>query len=375
VKISLVCPHVEHAHTGETSSLEALKICLESAGVACRIVIPPLGPALAGHEDAFKKFRRIRSILKGLACEPDPPDLYHIFLPSSALSWILPPRLPAHSLITYEGLLIGEEWRTLIRLLSKAPMYAAVRLLINNSLIARLGRRRWPMTVASEYQKRELIALGYKPSSIHVLPNIVRPNFFDFPLDREQCLDRLGLDPSRRHVTYLGHFLPSKGVETLIEAFDGIVRSFSDVDLVLAWSGVGEGRDIERRIAEKGMCHRVKVLGSLDPRVVLRASHLAVFPYRTIHGQALLPSVILESLAVGTPAIVPAHPIFSALDGLLHLVPKATPLSIEKTISEILNERRTVRRGPSLEKAFRERMNPDVLADQTLRLYESIVRS
>lgn len=375
MKISLVCPHVEHAFTGETSSLEALKICLEKSGITCRIVVPPLGPALAGQENAWKRLQRMRSILHGLPSEPDPPDLYHIFLPTPSLSWVLPRSLPARALVTFEGLLIGEEWRTLLKLMPAAPMYSAVRLLINNSLVARIGRSPWPVTVASERQKRDIVAIGYSADRVHVMPNIVRPNFLGYTLERDECVRILGLDPARRYVTYLGHFMPSKGVEELVAAYDGICRRHADVDLLLAWSGVGEGRGIERLIAEKGMCHRVKVLGALDPRVVLRASHLAVFPYRTLHGHSLLPSAIIEALAIGTPVLVPRHAIFSALDGLLHFCSNTSSEELERCIDEIISGRTSVMKGVELETAYRARMDPATLGGQMIQLYESAINA
>jgi hypothetical protein len=150
-------------------------------------------------------------------------------------------------------------------------------------------------------------------------------------------------------------------VEELVAAYDGICRRHADVDLLLAWSGVGEGRGIERLIAEKGMCHRVKVLGALDPRVVLRASHLAVFPYRTLHGHSLLPSAIIEALAIGTPVLVPRHAIFSALDGLLHFCSNTSSEELERCIDEIISGRTSVMKGVELETAYRARMDPATL--------------
>ncbi len=184
--------------------------------------------------------------------------------------------------------------------LRQAPEFYVPRLLINNRLMARLTLHRTACyVVSSQYQKQELIALGVKPDRIDLLPTVL-------PRDK---LVRASRDATRmtlssgRLVTYIGHYNHVKGVDVLIRAFQMLAPRFSDLHLVLAWSGLGTSRRVQQLLNDHAIAERMLQLGQVQVPELLGASDLIVLPYRLTLGQAAYPATLLEALAANVPVV------------------------------------------------------------------------
>lgn len=137
-------------------------------------------------------------------------------------------------------------------------------------------------------------ALGVPRDRIVVVPNGVDTALFR-PRDRQAARRELGLDASRRVVLYVGRLEVAKGVRDLLEAFQLLMTSRPDVDLVL----LGDGSLREAcRAAESASDGRVRCLGGRPLHEV--PSWLAACDVTTLPSwNEGMPNVVLEALASG----------------------------------------------------------------------------
>lgn len=108
---------------------------------------------------------------------------------------------------------------------------------------------------------------------------------------------------NRLRVLSVGRLAPEKGFVGLVDAFAEVLRDGVDAELRILGEG-SERRNIERRIAEHNLGARVSLPGHVPESQVLEELRAAdVFAMSSfVEG---LPVVLMESLAVGVPAVAP----------------------------------------------------------------------
>lgn len=111
-----------------------------------------------------------------------------------------------------------------------------------------------------------------------------------------------GADPERTFL-YLGHFLPSKGVDCLLKGFAELGQPATR--LALAWSGLGSLPDVQALCRRLGIEGRVSILDFAAHRSTLfsRARAL-VLPYPVSYGQTSPPMALVEAYRAGVPVVV-----------------------------------------------------------------------
>ena len=199
--------------------------------------------------------------------------------------------------------------------------------------------------VGTEYQKSQLLRLGFPDSKIRIIP---------LGLARVRCR-RVSSQEARQTydlpggplVGYLGRFSPVKGVPVLIEAFDKLLEKVPEARLALAWSGRGaEAKRVRRMLDEVPVRGRVSVLGIVEPVRFLSALDVCVLPF--VHSSFPHPPLVLvEALAAGTPLVV------SDIGGLKEfvtnrrtglLVPPGDPSALAGGVRELLSDPELLRR-------------------------------
>jgi glycosyltransferase involved in cell wall biosynthesis len=142
---------------------------------------------------------------------------------------------------------------------------------------------------------------------------VVVPN----PLDLEAVTARAG-GPSPyasggRHLVAAGRLVPAKGFDLLLAAFARVAARRADVRLHVLGQGP-ERAALERQARDLGIAERVAFEGlQANPYPCFRHADLFVLPSR-YEG---FPNVVLEALALGTPAVAFACPGGSAVrDGV-----------------------------------------------------------
>jgi glycosyltransferase involved in cell wall biosynthesis len=150
------------------------------------------------------------------------------------------------------------------------------------------------LIAVSEALRRDMIALGMEPDKIRVHRSGVDLDVFR-PVDRVRAKAALGIDGPL--IASVGSLIPLKGQKLLIEALEQI----PEASLILAGDGP-ERKALERMARRYG--NRVRFLGNRPPGEMaglLAAADVMVLPSE----REGLANVWLESLASGTPLVIP----------------------------------------------------------------------
>ena len=151
--------------------------------------------------------------------------------------------------------------------------------------------------------KHHLEKYGCKAPIKVVPPNIDTTKFS--PIDASDLRDELGIE-SKKLVFYYGHFVPSKGVDVLLQAIPNIVERDISVRFILAWSRGGQREDIDDLIEDLGIQDYIDIIpweqGFPINRYV-NAADLVVLPYRSIVETEAVPLCVVESMAAGRPVL------------------------------------------------------------------------
>jgi glycosyltransferase involved in cell wall biosynthesis len=137
--------------------------------------------------------------------------------------------------------------------------------------------------------------LGVDPKRVVVVPNGVEPP--------PASADGGSLWPAGRFVLFMGRLAPIKGPDLLLEAFANVSSKFPDVSLVFAGPDFGMRPALEQRVAELGLAHRVRFAGFLDERARWGAYRRAAFLAVPSRAEAMS-LVALEAAAAGTPVLI-----------------------------------------------------------------------
>lgn len=242
-----------------------------------------------------------------------------------------------------------------------------------------VGRRHFPgdvNVVVSEHTRRRLRALG--------VPNVTRslPPLDWRVLGRGRrppaaLAAELALGP--RAVLYPAHYGPDSGIADIIAAFAALPAALGDAVLVLACRarrGDDAAVEAERArtlAAEAGIARRVRVIGDVAemPALIQACALTALVPLR-LASKMDLPLVVLESLALGRPAIVSDRPPLSeALLGEGGLaVPPGEPGALSAALAALLADGgRRARLGAQGQVAVRQQCDPAVVAQRYRRIY------
>jgi glycosyltransferase involved in cell wall biosynthesis len=271
-------------------------------------------------------------------------DLVHVALPTPAFGWLadlIRARSGVPTIVGFEGHLaaprqLGRALRRPALLRGYLPLCA-----VNNRLLGRVGARLGDAyVVSSEYQRAELLALGYAADRIAVLPNAVEDGKLG-TCDPRLARRLLGLPADRPIVGYLGHFNDVKGVDVLAEAFRAVAERVPGAALALAWSGQGDDRSIRARLA--GLEEQVVWLRKVHVGTFLCAIDVLALPYRSTAGQAAYPSLMLEVLHVGRPLVTTDLPLLREITAggeVARACPPEQPGRLAAGIAELLGSER-----------------------------------
>jgi glycosyltransferase involved in cell wall biosynthesis len=258
--------------------------------------------------------------------------------------------------------------------LRQAPEFYGPRIVINNGVAARLTvRRARQYVVSSEYQRAELLALGYRGDTVRVIPNLID----DAKLRRWDPTDArraLGL-PNGRIVAFVGHYHDVKGHDVLIDAFRRIRARHDNCWLVLGWSGIGNRARVHAQIERADIQDRVIELGRLDVGQLFSAADVVALPYRLTIGQVAYPGTVIEAMWVGTPLVTSALPLLAELTDQATSALLAPPGDAAILAGQILrlltDEALAARVVAAQRRAIAERFNAGRLIHDYVATYEA----
>ncbi|MCK5291978.1 MAG: glycosyltransferase family 4 protein [Thermoplasmata archaeon] len=164
------------------------------------------------------------------------------------------------------------------------------------------------IVAVSEGLARTLIdEYGVPAPNVHVVHNGANTDLFR-PLDRKECIEKLGLDPNLRYICFSGNLAPWQGVEYLISAVTKLTGEFGDLRVLIVGDGV-QREDLETLAGELGVEDIVQFCGFRPYNEVplfLGAAEVCVAPFRGIernikHG--ISPIKLYEYMSCARPFV------------------------------------------------------------------------
>ena len=383
MRICLAAFHLEHGIAGETAAIFNLRNGLAERGLDITLLTPRVkkvdtAARPISHNEAvwFKVFNLMQGIRK-LNTLSEQMDIVHLQLPTPAFSCMadmVKTGKRSKKVVVFEGHLNDISWAKLVSQLPHAFRFYLVRALFNGKTIARLSRFKADQyVVSSAYQKRELLSLGVTQERIEVIPTMVKESTASCSRQEARQALRLGEEPL---ITYIGHFFHAKGVETLIDAFPGILKRHPHARLILAWSGLGPRERIERHLKKKNILKESMIMGTVDVFRLMAASDVLVLPYAFSFGTICYPSIIIEAFSSGIPLVTSDIGPLKELcdDNRALLVCPNDPEAVTKTVLTLFSDKNLCETMRKKQRDFfSSQLAPHLVLDRYLRLYEKLM--
>lgn len=191
--------------------------------------------------------------------------------------------------------------------------------------------------------------------------------------DRTSAKRRLGLDPARQHVGFVGRLSPEKGLPDLLNAMhDARLRH---MDLLIAGEGP-ERPALEAQVQALGLSSRVQFLGyRRDTQSIYDALDVFVLPS---HLEAF-PMVLLEAMSCALPVIatqVGEVPRMVATGKTGWVVPPGAVADLREALGEALGDPAGARaRGQAARAVVVNQFSSQVMASRYLALYQRVTAS
>lgn len=209
-----------------------------------------------------------------------------------------------------------------------------------------------------------------------VLYDSVDVDIFKSNKTKKEAKQELGYDENCKLLVSVGQLSLHKGHDNAIRAFSKIVKEFPDARLLIAGGGNKKYADYYRSLVDElELADKVSVPGiqTTDIQTVYRAADLTLSLTKVGEGFGLVP---YESALMGTPFIAPN---FGAIiefvqdmqNGLLVNTNNIDEVA-NKVIYALNNPDETAIMVNRLTKTIKQKLHPQVLADNLDKLYSSL---
>ena len=302
--------------------------------------------------------------------ENDKPDIIHtIGLRSyqSIVAWRVSKKLKIPLVVSDQGGLTTHPFLTESGLLLKI-LYK-----IQKNLIKKIINHASAISVANEYEKDIFLEFN-KNSKIKIIRNGVN---LETLVSKENFKNKYKIN--NKFILFVGRFSISKGIKTLIQAFNIIQNQnkFPDVSLIIMGVDFGYEKDMDKLIHTLNLSEKITVIKNPPRDDVISAygeSEFLLLPSQW----ELSPLVPLESFAFKKPVIsTKSHGIpFTVKDnenGIL--VEPEDPEQLSKAIDKLLSDNKLRDKlGLSGYNFVHEECNSISMAKNSLKLYEEVLK-
>jgi glycosyltransferase involved in cell wall biosynthesis len=146
-----------------------------------------------------------------------------------------------------------------------------------------------------------MLRLKVAEEKILVIPNGVDVAKF-YPVPKEEARKKLGV-PHKRVLLSVGHLVPEKGFDLILQALKLLVEEWHEEHLYLVVIGDGRLRkELEQMVAGLNLEAQVSFVGNV-PHQELHLWYSAADLFCLASSREGWPNVLLESLACGTPVV------------------------------------------------------------------------
>lgn len=289
------------------------------------------------------------------------PDVVHAYLPTAGLltpltRWI---GVRAPVLQSERGI---NDWRSPLRLRLEDIVRANVA----------------HITCNADAIKRHLMCVERVPAeNITVIYNGIRSDRRSRPADAdlEQARQTIGAPPTATIAICVANFSPVKQHHVLVRAVAEARVRIGNLFLVLVGRGPLEGR-IRKQIREMGLEGACRVITDCrNPKALLSVSHIGLLVSQ-LEGCS---NALLEAMALGLPVIASdaggnRELVADGRGG--YLCPVGDASSVARALMRLASDPATARQmGQYNLRQVAERFTDDIMVDQSLALYETILRN
>jgi len=300
----------------------------------------------------------------------DKPDIIHtIGLRSyqSIIAWRVSKKLKIPLIASDQGGLTTHPF------LNESGLVLKTLYKIQNFFIKKIIKDCTAISAANEYEKKIFLELN-KQSKIKIIRNGVNLKTLVSTVDF-----KTKYKISNKFILFVGRFSKSKGIETLIHAFNIIQKNnkFSNIHLVIMGVDFGYEQSMEELIKINNLSEKIVVIKNPPRDDVISAygeSEFLILPSQW----ELSPLVPLESFAFKKPVIsTKSHGIpFTVQDnknGILVEPNNSNQLS-DAIIKLLLDEQLRIKLGLSGYDFVHEECNSISMAKNSLKLYEELLK-
>jgi len=297
------------------------------------------------------------------------PDIIHtIGLRSyqSIVAWRISKKIKIPLVVSDQGGLTTHPF------LNESGLFFKILYKIQNYFIKKIINHASMISAANEYEKDIFLNMS-KKSQIKIIRNgvnlknlVSKKNF------------KMKYNINSKFILFVGRFSKSKGIETLIDAFNIVNNKFLDIHLVIMGVDFGFEKTMEELIIKFNLSKKILVIKNPPREDVISAygeSEFLVLPSQW----ELSPLVPLESFAFKKPVIsTKSHGIpFTVKDdknGLL--VDPENPVQLAKAITKLLlDDNLRIKLGLSGYHFVHDECNCVSMAKNSLELYEEILKN
>jgi glycosyltransferase involved in cell wall biosynthesis len=241
-------------------------------------------------------------------------------------------------------------------------------LFVGNAIVAQASAH----IAITEDEVGHFSAYNVDASGVRVIANGIG-KFEGTPTGDRQLRETYGL-PDNSFLLFVGRLNQIKGPDLLLEAFGLIHDVVPDVHLVFAGPDGGMLKELEKRVAELGIAHRVHFIGYIegaDKAQAYISSQLLVIPSR----HEAMSIVVLEAGVWGTPVLITDQCGFNEVDDVNGgRVVSATVDGLRAGLLDVLEHpNQLAEMGLSLQSHIRKHYEWDSVIGQLLNLYQEVL--
>lgn len=226
--------------------------------------------------------------------------------------------------------------------------------------------------------KKKLVLNGLEQSKVVVILNGINLN--DYPpinkIERIEARKSLNLFSDDKVILCLSRIVPSKKIDSLIDAFKIVHKKIADARLIITgddeWGGTKI--KIEDQIRKSGLSEKI----SLYPgQFNIRKFHAAadVFCHPSINrGFAVMEAMASELPIVAKRSLIKPLVAEHKIHGLLTQTNKAQELA-NQLITLLRNKILAKQMGKAARQKIEKKFNQDIMIKKTLKVYEQMIQS
>ena len=301
--------------------------------------------------------------------EKDKPDIIHtIGLRSyqSIIAWRVSKKLGIPLVVSDQGGLTTHPF------LNESSLLLKILYKIQKIVIKKIINHAAAISAANEYE-RDIFLEFKKNSKIEIIRNGINLKTL---VSKENFRNKYKIN--NKFILFVGRFSISKGIKTLIQAFDLVQNKFPGISLIIMGVDFGYEKDMEKLIHTLNLSKKIIVIKNPPREDVISAygeSEFLVLPSQW----ELSPLVPLESFAFKKPVIsTKSHGIpFTVKDnenGIL--VEPEKPEQLSEAITKLLfDDELKEKLGLSGYNFVHEKCNSVSMAKHSLKLYNELLKN